>query len=303
MSVEAARVGEYLAVCQHLSITDASAAQQCHHKLSHLVLSSKLAQGLAWAEMSLLGREHASQVEWRVVAQCCCTASTPSQSPRGCVCPPVAVRTVFYGRYGQSAPFTCHPCLKRSTSLVLYVSAFIAALLMVRLLTWLTVLDNNASATAAAAMPQTAKAPKDPNAQAAASSAGGRIKVWAQGLLQRLSHGRGSSSSDVDGSCKVESQLPQGAWSASSNSSGPGAAFTSGAAASTLPPTSSGAVAKSVAAASGGLASATSVSSQASGGAAASYLARASDIFRVLVLYIQVRSVLELLNAMHDSIV
>lgn len=79
-------------------------------------------------------------------------------------------------RYGQSAPFTCHPCLPRKVATLLYVAAFLATLLVVRLLTLLTMLDNNASAKATAAAAATSGSggpPAGPQKKGVSAAAGG----------------------------------------------------------------------------------------------------------------------------------
>ena len=211
---------------------------------------------------------------------------------------------MFCYSYGQTTAFTCQPCLPHRTAAALYAAAFIAALLLVRLLTWLTIVNNNASATttttntttapataATATAAATSQAPnppvappapskaKDPNIQP--SSHHGHVCGWGSSCLSKLCICCHTKSSTADGTCSSEAEPPS-----------PGAAqnaFTSGTSTSSQPQQSSGGT-QSTNTPSALKSVSSSVSGQGSAPSGGSYLAHASDIFRVLVLYIQVRA-------------
>jgi hypothetical protein len=215
--------------------------------------------------------------------------------------------------YGQAAVFTCHPCLPRTTAAVLYGIAFIAALLLVRLLTWLTVTDNNASAAAAVAAAAAAAGPSH-GGKAAATAAGQQVATRAKNSGvgpttqqsrsdQRVGHKQlsflgcfGSNSGDDTGgdialdvedtASEAQPPSPSAVRPAMAKGLPPSKSGTSVQGIGLLPSKSSASVQSATAGVAQSIASSVSPTG---GGTGASYLARASDIFRVLVLYIQVR--------------
>jgi hypothetical protein len=198
---------------------------------------------------------------------------------------------------------------------VLYGIAFIAALLLVRLLTWLTITDNNASAAAAVAAAAAAAGPSHAG-KAAATAAGQQATTKASTsavgptshqsrLDQRVGHKRsgflgcfGSSSSRGD---TTGGDIALNVEDSASEAHPPSPSAVQPAVAKGLQPTKSGTSVQgsglvpskssaSVQSATAGAAQSNASSVSPTGGqTGVSYLARASDIFRVLVLYIQVR--------------
>lgn len=197
---------------------------------------------------------------------------------------------------------------------MLYGIAFIAALLLVRLLTWLTITDNNTSAAAAVAAAAAAAGPSHAG-KAAATAAGQQATTKASTsavgptsqqswLDQRVGHKRsgflgcfGSSSrGDTTGG-----DIALNVEDSASEAHPPSPSAVQPAVAKGLQPTKSGTTVQgsglvpskssaSVQSATAGAAQSNASSVSPMGGqTGVSYLARASDIFRVLVLYIQVR--------------
>lgn len=199
---------------------------------------------------------------------------------------------------------------------MLYGIAFIAALLLVRLLTWLTITDNNASAAAAVAAAAAAAGPSHAG-KAAATAAGQQATTKASTsavgptsqqsrLDQTVGHKRsgflgcfGSSSSsrgdttggDIalnveDSASEAHPPSPSAVQPAVAKGLQPTKSGTSVQGSGLVPSKSSASVQSATAGAAQSKASSVSPTGGQTG---VSYLARASDIFRVLVLYIQVR--------------